>query len=318
MKKKLFLDSYFNTKYQIQPLPQDCSTRFYDRIITAEKSFVLMNSPVDSVDLKPFIQIDNILCDNDFSAPKLYKIDEKNGFILLEDFGNNSFNNILNNFNQSDLKSKEEEIYQYSLDLLIKLHEIDISNIDIPQYDNALLMQEVLIFPDFYLKFIKNRILTEQELKDFKEIWLEIFSKLSDDKFLILRDFHADNLFFLDNRNSFKKIGLIDFQDAVIGSRAYDLVSLLQDARRDVTQDLQSKIIKSYIAKTNIDSEKFLVDYNILSLQRNIKILGIFSRQAIVNKNKRYLDLIPRVLEYVLKSFDEEKIFNEFKLFLKW
>lgn len=318
MKKKLFLDSYFNTKYQIQPLPQDCSTRFYDRIITAEKSFILMNAPVDSVDLKPFIQIDNILCDNDFSAPKLYKIDEKNGFILLEDFGNNSFNNILNNFNQSDLKSKEEEIYQYSLDLLIKLHEIDISNIDIPQYDNALLMQEVLIFPDFYLKFIKNRILTEQELKDFKEIWLEIFSKLSDDKFLILRDFHADNLFFLDNRNSFKKIGLIDFQDAVIGSRAYDLVSLLQDARRDVTQDLQSKIIKSYIAKTNIDSEKFLVDYNILSLQRNIKILGIFSRQAIVNKNKRYLDLIPRVLEYVLKSFDEEKIFNEFKLFLKW
>jgi aminoglycoside/choline kinase family phosphotransferase len=321
--KKEFLDSYFNCPYQITSIPGDCSHRSYDRIISNDDNFILMNAPIELIDLDPFIKIDNFLFNNNFSVPKIYKIDKENGFLLSEDFGNKSFNNILSKLSGDKLLKKEQEIYQYATDLLIELHQINLDNINLDninllEYNNNLLLEELKVFIDYYLKFIKNQDLSEIEKKNFKNIWLEILSYLSDDKYLVLRDYHADNLFFLDDRKSYRKIGLIDFQDAVLGSRAYDLVSFLQDARRDVSQDLQKNMIDDYIEKSKIDKKQFIIDYQILSLQRNIKILGIFARQGIKYKNTKYLDLIPRVLNYVISSFDQNNIFNNLKIFLKW
>lgn len=316
--KNNFLTSYFDSDYNIKPIPGDCSPRSYDRIIYNNKSFILMNAPIDAIDLNPFIKIDKFLCDNHFSAPKIYKIDQENGFLLSEDFGNNSFNHILSKLNNKQLEIKEKEIYQYGTDLLIELHKTELNNIKLPEYDNELLLKELTVFVDYYLKYIKNRTLSTKEKDNFTGMWLELFNYLSTDQHLVLRDYHADNLFFLKERKFHKKIGLIDFQDAVLGSRAYDLVSFLQDARRSVSKNIQIEMINYYIEKTNIEYAKFINDYKILSLQRNIKILGIFARQAVLYKNKRYLDLIPRVLEYVLDNLQKEEIFFNIKLFLKW
>ena len=316
--KREFLDNYFKSPYNIKPIPGDCSPRSYDRIFNENKNFILMDAPIEVMNIETFVKIDSILRDNNFSAQEIYKTDKKNGFLLSEDLGNNSFNNILSDLKNQELYLKEQEIYQYATDLLIELHKINLSEIDLPEYNSDLLLKELRVFVDHYLKFIKNRELSVKEQREFQEIWLEIFQKLSNDRFLVLRDYHADNLFFLEKRSIHKKIGLIDFQDAVLGSRAYDLVSFLQDARRDVSKNLQKDMINYYIDKTSINSTQFITDYKILSLQRNIKILGIFARQGILYKNKRYLDLIPRVLEYVLSSLKEDKIFSNLKLFLKW
>ncbi|MFT4718041.1 MAG: aminoglycoside/choline kinase family phosphotransferase [Rickettsiales bacterium] len=316
--KKEFLDNYLGlSSYKISPIPGDCSPRSYDRVSGDNKNFILMDAPIDIIDIEPFIVIDSILRNNNFSAPEIHKVDKKNGFLLSEDFGNNSFNHILSNLNGKNLNLKEEEIYQCTTDLLIELHKINLSCVDLPEYNNKLLLKELAVFIDYYLKFIEHRNLSKKERQEFEEVWLELFQKLSNDKFLVLRDYHADNLFFLEKRCSYKKIGLIDFQDAVLGSRAYDLMSLLQDARRDVSKNLEQNMINHYIKSANIDSASFITDYKILSLQRNIKILGVFAKQGFLYRNKRYLDLIPRVLEYVLRNL-EEKNFNNLKLLLKW
>jgi aminoglycoside/choline kinase family phosphotransferase len=313
-----FLDQYFKHPYTIEAIPGDCSPRSYDRIRYKNQNFILMNAPTNLINLEPFINIDKILLENGFSAPKIYDIDYKNGFLLSEDFGKNSFNNILSKLSGKNLLQKEEEIYQYATDLLINIHQIDLTSINLPKYDNNLLLKEFQTFVDYYLKHIKNQDLSKNQQNEFYNIWLEIFKNLSNDQFLILRDYHADNLFFLDDRKSYQKIGLIDFQDAVLGSRAYDLLSMLQDARRDVSNNLEKNMIDYYIKTTNIDGIKFNIDYEILSLQRNVKILGIFARQGIEYKNTQYLDLIPRVMSYVTSSLNNNNLFDDLKLFLKW
>ena len=313
-----FLDQYFKHPYTIEAIPGDCSPRSYDRIRYKNQNFILMNAPTNLINLEPFINIDKILLENGFSASKIYDIDYKNGFLLSVDFGKNSFNNILSKLSGKNLLQKEEEIYQYATDLLINLHQIDLTSINLPKYDNNLLLKEFQTFVDYYLKHIKNQDLSKNQQNEFYNIWLEIFKNLSNDRFLILRDYHADNLFFLDDRKSYQKIGLIDFQDAVLGSRAYDLLSMLQDARRDVSNNLEKNMIDYYIKTTNIDGIKFNIDYEILSLQRNVKILGIFARQGIEYKNTQYLDLIPRVMSYVTSSLNNNNLFGDLKLFLKW
>jgi aminoglycoside/choline kinase family phosphotransferase len=198
----------------------------------------------------------------------------------------------------------------------LEIHKINIVD-DIEDYNKILLFKEVSLFSEYYLKFYEKRILNDYENLQFKNIWLNIFDELSNQKYLILRDFHADNLFFLKDRKSFKKIGLIDFQDAVLGSATYDLVSLLEDARRDVSKNLQKYLINYYISKSNINKEEFLKDFNILSMQRNIKILGVFARQGFEYHNKRYLDFIPRILQYINLRINCN-LFHDLKLFLKW
>jgi aminoglycoside/choline kinase family phosphotransferase len=135
---------------------------------------------------------------------------------------------------------------------------------------------------------------------------------------VVLRDYHADNLMVLKTRKNHQSVGLLDFQDALIGSKAYDLVSLLEDARRDVNEELRKKMIDYYLEKSHVEKEQFILDYKILSLQRNIKILGIFARLVLRDNKKQYLDLMPRVLELVkIRAFSNDPIFFEMGNFLR-
>jgi N-acetylmuramate 1-kinase len=284
---------------QIIKVAGDASARSYYRIIADGQNWILMFAPPGYEEIVPFIAVDKILLENNISAPKIYAIDENEGFILLEDFGDDTYNKILarEQNNQVDL---ELELYKKACDCLIEVQKITIPQ-NLPIYDNDLLLREVSLLTDWYLK-LKKLTISQQEIELFKTLWLELFNQIStENQALVLRDYHADNLMILPERNGYKQVGLLDFQDAVIGSKAYDLVSLLEDARRDLNEENRQKIFDYYLEKSGCDKVSFNRDYEILSLQRNIKIMGIFSRLSIRDNKNHYLSLLPRVLNFIKK-----------------
>jgi aminoglycoside/choline kinase family phosphotransferase len=177
---------------------------------------------------------------------------------------------------------------------------------------------------------LQKKAMSFSEKARFKFLWFQLFDQLSyclttrfpdernEKPVMVLRDYHADNLMILPNKNGHQQVGLLDFQDAVAGSRAYDLVSLLEDARRDVSEKTRRKIFDYYLEKSACDKEVFVNDYAILSLQRNIKIVGIFSRLSTRDGKHQYLDLLPRVLDFIKARLESSsKIFADISPLIK-
>jgi aminoglycoside/choline kinase family phosphotransferase len=260
-----------------------------------------MYAPVGFERVDHFIAIDNFLCDYGLSAPKIIMSDEVNGMLLLEDFGDDSFRKILINY-----PNREFELYKNAIDLLIELQQVSNANFcanhasfKLEEYSEEILLKEVMLFAQWYL-LLKNKEFTKSQEELFKSKWVALFNRLNKkNKVIVLRDYHADNLMNLSDRKGIYSVGLLDFQDALIGSAAYDLVSLLEDARRDVSKDIQSKMLTYFIEKSAINKVNIITDYEILSLQRNIKILGIFARLSLRDKKDSYLELLPRVEKLV-------------------
>ncbi len=281
----------------ISKVAGDASFRSYYRIFAEDKKWILMFAPPSKEDILPFIKIDKLLLEHGFSAPEIFDIDEENGFILLEDFGDDTYSKVLAISTQSQ-NNLELELYKKACDCLVEIHKIGIPK-NIPLYDDDLLMREVLLFVDWYLPFKKITI-TAPEREMFQSLWLDLFKKINkENQVLVLRDYHADNLMILPQRKNHQQVALLDFQDAVIGSKAYDLVSLLEDARRDLNEENRQKLFDYYLEKSGCDKLSFIKDYEILSLQRNIKIVGIFSRLSIRDGKDYYLTLLPRVLNFI-------------------
>jgi aminoglycoside/choline kinase family phosphotransferase len=301
------------TNCQIKKVAGDASFRSYYRVFFQEKTFILMFAPPSHEDVKPFIKIDEILVNNGFYAPKILAKNIDLGFILLEDFGDETYSKAL----QKNI-SEEYFLYEKACDALIEIQKISLKNIDILHYNHATLFREVMLFIDWYLPW-KNHTISLQQIQDYKFHWIELFDKLSKkNQGLVLRDYHADNLMVLNNANGFEAVGLLDFQDALIGSCAYDLLSLLEDARRDVDEKNKQKLFDYFISKANYNREDFLVDYEIISLQRNIKILGIFARLHLRDGKNQYINFIPRVKNFVEHRLDKTNLISsQFKNFLK-
>jgi len=312
-KAQHFLAQNKITNYSIVKIAGDASFRSYYRIFLDKKNFILMFAPPSHERIDHFIAIDKFLYENNFSAPEIIAIDEKEGFILLEDFGDETYGRVL-----AKNSSQELALYKNACDCLIELHKIAPPS-GLETYNHALLFREVMLFVDWYLPHIKKTELTLAQKSQFKNLWFDIFDLLSrDSQILVLRDYHADNLMILPERKNYKSVGLLDFQDAVIGSKAYDLVSLLEDARRDVAKKTQDEVLQYYVNKTNIDEKNFVRDYKILSLQRNIKIVGIFARLAIRDSKPHYLNLLPRVVGHIIIRLESsESMFKELAQFLK-
>ncbi len=300
--------------YQLEKVAGDASFRHYFRAFGGEKSFIIMDAPPEYEDVRPFCKVAEFLLANNFSAPQIFAKDYQNGFLLLEDFGDDSYRKVL-----EKNSSFAESIYQNAVDLLVDLRGLNPPQ-NLPIYDHKLLLREVMLFVDWYLPNVVKKPLSDQQKQEFENIWLDLFSQLSAPNMLVLRDYHADNLMILPEKIGVKKVanrnvGLLDFQDAVIGFGAYDLVSLLEDARRDVDKNLQEKMLQHYFKKSNCNEEQFWLDYQILSLQRNIKIIGIFSRLAFRDNKQNYLNFLPRVFGYV-NSRLENKPFQAIKQFI--
>ena len=308
-KAKKFLYKNSLTNCEIKKIAGDASFRSYYRIFCAEKISILMFAPPSHEEIQPFIDIDKFLFEHGFCAPEIFAIDEENGFLLLEDFGDETYGRIL----QKNV-TNEEELYKKAIDCLVELQKISPPK-NVAIYNHDLLFKEVMLFVDWYLIYEKKIDLNLARRQEFKRLWFDLFDLLNrEDQTLVLRDFHADNLMLLKNNN----VGLLDFQDAVIGSKAYDLVSLLEDARRDLAPNLASKMLQYFLQNSSIDQEKFLHDYEILSLQRNIKILGIFSRLARRDGKEFYLKLLPRVRDYVITRIStDSEVLQKISQFLK-
>lgn len=298
--KKDFLKKNKLGKAERVIVSADASFRSYERIISEKKSFILMDAPPAKEDIKPFINIDNYLRRRGFSAPEIYSKDEKNGFMLLEDLGDDSFTRVLAGKSPLSDKYNEYDLYSAAIDVLIQLDRSTLPQ-KTPDYDYELLKKECRLFIDWFLPNIGFDGDIQKSSDEYLEIWDELLNiKKVHDDVIVLRDYHADNLMWIPERVGVERVGLLDFQDAVIGSPVYDIVSLLEDARRDVTEETVKSVIKRYLdSRKTIHQEDFFAVYSTLAAQRNCKIIGIFARLAIRDNKPKYISYMPRVWKHL-------------------
>ncbi len=288
--------SYKRLKRQVEmtvlpdaPPPEGCKP-FVGKDI---EHVVLMDAPPPKEDVRPFITIDRYLRHQGLNAPEILAEDVDNGFLLLEDFGDDRYTSILDNTGNRDL---ERTMYHHAIDVLASLHKCPPPR-DVRPYSAKMLMFECHLLTDWYLPLIHGVPTSESLKREYTEFWNALLPATEmRQKVLVLRDYHADNLMWMPARTGLDKVGLLDFQDAVIGSPAYDLVSLLEDARRDVAPDFAEEMKEYYLRQIpSIPREEFLTSYALLGAQRNMKILGIFARLALRDGKYNYRVFMPRV-----------------------
>ena len=278
-----------------EKITSDASNRKYLRLTKGNKTVILMDSnPKKNEPVNNFIYFTNFLRKHHFSAPKIYDSDIPNGLLLLEDLGARNFADILK------VKPKvETNIYKEAVNQLIMIQSKETPKQAKP-YSTEILIEEALLFTEWYLGETNSSRLSTQ----FKSLLTPLLKKIDQTKpTLVLRDFHAENLIWMNSRKNFKRVGLLDYQDALIGHPAYDIASLLKDARRDVSIEVRDIMTNHYLEKTKHNKDLFLRAYSILSAQRNLKIIGIFSRLSIRDKKKNYVKLIPRVWKNLENDF---------------
>jgi N-acetylmuramate 1-kinase len=278
-------------------LAADASFRTYYRLTLPDgASRVLMDAPPPMEDVRPFLKIAALLHDAGLSAPEILASDAAAGFVLLEDLGDSTFTRVLQAFPE-----REKALYRLAVDALLLLHRtklLETARASVPHYDSPLLLKELRLFPDWT---------PEHGLKDVNA-WLarwqaQLAFLHSGPKVLVLRDYHVDNLMELAERPGAAACGLLDFQDAVLGHPAYDLVSLLWDARRDVSPALERSMLQHYLEHSEVqDKADFMKAYYTLGVQRTLKIIGIFHRLHQRDGKKQYLQHLPRLYQLLEKE----------------
>lgn len=277
------------------PLAGDASLRSYQRLGAQgdAPAAVLMNADPDlGNDVNPFVQITEVLRGLGLSAPEIFAQDAAQGFLILEDLGNDLFARVI----AAD-PALEKPLYVAATDVLIALHNAPQPKL--PPYDTALMTQMAALAFDWYLFGCSDAV-----DMDAKAAFCDAFSQLLDTavappSVLIQRDYHAENLLWLPDRSGAARVGLLDYQDALLGHPAYDLVSLLKDARRDVSRNVEVAMVSYYAQEAKADPGEFEAAYFMLGLQRNLRILGVFARLSMHYGKPGYVDLIPRVWGHV-------------------
>ncbi len=267
----------------IEPLAGDASFRRYFRIRQNERTAMLMDAPSPHEDPAPFLRAAKWLDANNLRAPLILAEDAKRGLVLIEDFGETRMRDYLDQWPDDQC-----EIYTAAIDALIALHRLPPG--PFTTYGLSEYMREVRLFTEWYCPAQGLTI----DAPGYNAAWEQVISQILPRQrpgVTVLRDYHAENIMLL---GSLSKQGLLDFQDALVGHPAYDLVSLLQDARRDVSTALEIEMFDYYVARTDAGPD-FLADYARLGAQRNTKIIGIFVRLWKRDGKPRYLDYIPRV-----------------------
>ncbi|WP_233222357.1 aminoglycoside phosphotransferase family protein [Allosphingosinicella deserti] len=279
---------------EIRPLAGDASFRRYFRVYKGGATAVLMDAPPEHEDIGPFLRVAGHLIDRGFAPPKPLGIDREQGLLLLEDFGDARVGPYLR-----DVPARETDIYDSAVSILARLSE-EPAPADIPPYDDAAMAREVSLFTEWYAPALEIEADQDAYLPAWRQAWADVLRVATEAPVMVLRDFHADNLMVLPGRTD---LGLLDFQDALAGHPAYDLVSLLQDARRDVPQALEEAMLERYCALARVsDPALFRAHYEVLGAQRNTKILGIFTRLWKRDGKPLYLSLQPRVWGYLERN----------------
>ena len=252
-----------------------------------------MDAPPPRENVRQFVKVAKHLKRIGLRTPEILQTDSANGFVILEDFGLDTFTRLL------AAGCNEQTLYEMAIDVLCVLHRHpEAAAIDVPAYDEAKLLEETLRFVDWHYPARCGSVITVAARQAYRESWQAVLHAMPETSIgLVLRDFHVDNLMRVVDDDQRIVCGLLDFQDAVIGAHAYDLMSLLEDARRDIDTSLITAMKARYFeAMPDIDQVAFEAWYAVLGAQRHSKIIGNFTRLCIRDGKCHYLDHIPRVI----------------------
>ncbi|KPA19859.1 Phosphotransferase enzyme family protein [Shimia sp. SK013] len=276
----------------------DASNRRYDRLAKPDgATAILMDAPPDKgEDVRPFCTLARYLRGIGLSAPEIYDVDQVNGFLILEDLGDAIFARII-----SDDPTREIPLYESATDVLVHIHTHQAPELD--AFDNALMVDMTDIAFSWYA--MAGTADWQSPFAEFKSHFSALLPlHVAPPTVFMHRDYHAENLLWLPQRNGVARVGVLDFQDAKRAHPAYDLVSLLQDARRDVPPEIETAMIARYCASTGADAVDFDAAYHVLGAQRNLRILGVFARLCLHFGKPHYVDLILRVYRLLLRDLD--------------
>lgn len=279
-------------------LAADASFRRYERVEQGDNIAVLMDAPPPWEDVRPFIAVTRQLEACGASVPAILAADEAQGFLLLEDLGDASFTRLL-----KEDPTREPALYLAALDALVEVGRVPVS--DLPPYDAAVYRREVGLFAEWYLPQLHGIERARALREEWLALWDAVIAQAGlQQTCLVHRDYHADNLFWLA-RDAHRAVGMLDYQDALLGDPAYDVASLLEDARRDVSPDVVRQGLAHFIARSGASPDDFLRRYAVLAAQRNAKILGIFVRLCVRDHKPAYLSYLPRVWAHFLRDIEQ-------------
>jgi aminoglycoside/choline kinase family phosphotransferase len=315
----------------IAPLPGDASTRRYARLTHGTRTALLMNQPQSAetppaptqatpqerralgynalarlagADCARFVAVAEYLRGRGLSAPQILAADPPQGLVLLEDLGDGLYSDVLDNGEDETL------LYTTAAAALARLHaenapETLSDGLPLHAYDETALLAETDLLTEWFFPLALGRAAHDEEIAEHRTLWKEALAPtLTAQPVFVHRDYHAQNLLWLPRRAGIARVGLIDFQDAVRGNKAYDLVSLVEDARRAVSPALAKATIAHYRAAVranggSLDGDRFHAELAVMAAQRNAKIAGIFARLFKRDGKPRYLTYLPRVWNYL-------------------
>ncbi len=315
---------------RVVPLPGDASTRRYARLSLNGRTAMLMDQPqgaeapvapadadaearralgynavarLAGADCARFAAASAWLRAHGLAAPDIYAADCANGFLILEDLGDALFAEVLAE------GGNEKQLYEAAVQVLARMHAADAPaqlSADKPlfDYDLVALGAETDLLTEWFMPLALGRKATDEEIAEHRRLWRAALEGLGGRRVFVHRDYHAQNLLWLPQRQGLARVGLIDFQDAVAGSPAYDLISLTEDARRDVSAELAEDATRHYLKAmaaqgTGLDEAEFRHEMAVMAAQRNAKIVGIFARLYSRDGKARYLAFLPRVWAYL-------------------
>jgi len=316
---------------ELEALRGDASTRRYYRVWRNGRSAMLMDQPQSAeapacppsataeerralgynavarlagANCARFIAAASYLREHGLAAPEVYAADVARGFVLLEDFGDDLYADVLGN------GADETALYCAATDAIARLHarpapHLLAGGVPLYEYDLHAQLAETDLMTEWFVPMALGRSAAADEVAEHRALWREALASIrARESVFVHRDYHAQNLFWLADRQGLARVGMIDFQDALAGNRSYDLISLVEDARRDVAPELAAAMRERYLAAANadghaLDEEAFAAETAVTAAQRNAKIAGIFARLANRDGKRRYLSFVPRVWGYL-------------------
>lgn len=302
-------------------LSGDASFRRYFRLAMPERNFLLVDAPPPHEDCRPFVRIARLLQSGELAAPEILAVDYERGMMLLEDFGDTLYLSCLKNARASGERRRTEQLYGQAFAALARMQQLSVDGL--PLYDRALLRAELRLFDEWFCEKLLSLVLTGEERALLEETWRFLEdAALSQPQVFVHRDYHSRNLMVRDRDESLPP-GIIDFQDAVRGPYTYDLVSLLRDCyivwppaevRRWVAAagDQLERVHRWSVSERDIQR-----DFDLMGLQRHIKVIGIFARLNLRDGKSAYMADIPVAIRYVLQVLPHIEQMREFESWLR-
>lgn len=272
---------------EILPLAGDASFRRYFRVVHGDRTAVLMDAPPQHEDVRPFVAVAEWLAQAGLTAPEILARDMERGLLLLGDFGDWRLREYLD-----DDSSRERELYELATDVLVHLHGHEPMP-GLPPHGLDQWLEELKLFTDWYCPTVGLSV----DCGGYRDAWAKVLEPVASDRLgpvTVLRDYHAENVMLVEGREGVAHFGLLDFQDALAGHPAYDLASVLEDARRDVSPEIERAMLERYVAVTG-KGETFTRAYWALAAQRNTRILGVFTRLWKRDNKPHYTQFQPRM-----------------------